>query len=296
LERVRQVALDPTAVRPGSTLQPIARFVIEGDDGDLASVVLGQAEVFEREPVEHAIARLSWIPARPDAARAVIAAAARAVPEGRPLHFTVSASSASTNENCDERRAIAEDVGFALIQEKEGFWWSDQGQPLPEPSGLVLSPMSEIGPAAFVEIMTRCMAGGLDRVDAAMIARRSIGDWVPAFLAEHATPDDHGSWLRADSPDGTPVGFVGLAMRDGDPEVGTIVHIGVRPEQRGRHYSERLLQAAYRAARARGIRGILSHVDVQNHPMMAAMQRSGASAHAHPWHNWHFVLDGREAG
>jgi ribosomal protein S18 acetylase RimI-like enzyme len=65
--------------------------------------------------------------------------------------------------------------------------------------------------------------------------------------------------------------------------------IGVLPRHRGHHYVDQLVYAAFRAARARGFTGVLSLVDVDNHPMMAAMRRTGASAQRHPWHKWLYV-------
>lgn len=73
-----------------------------------------------------------------------------------------------------------------------------------------------------------------------------------------------------------------------------IVLIGVLPEQRGHGYVDQLLLAAYRAARMRGFAAVLSLVDVDNHPMMAAMYRSGADPNVHPWHKWLYTTT-REA-
>jgi ribosomal protein S18 acetylase RimI-like enzyme len=41
---------------------------------------------------------------------------------------------------------------------------------------------------------------------------------------------------------------------------------GVLPELRGQRYVDQLIYAAYRAARTRGFQGVLSLVDVENHP------------------------------
>jgi hypothetical protein len=51
---VQRIPLDPSKVRAGSTLRPIARFVAERDGTEAASVVFGRAEIFEREPLERA--------------------------------------------------------------------------------------------------------------------------------------------------------------------------------------------------------------------------------------------------
>jgi hypothetical protein len=69
---IRRIELDPSQVSPGSTLRPIARF-----EAGQASVVLGRAEIFEREPLEYAVARLSWEGDQSAAAAVVTAAAAR---------------------------------------------------------------------------------------------------------------------------------------------------------------------------------------------------------------------------
>lgn len=286
---VRRIALDPAHVRPGSTLRPIARFVAERGGVEQASVVFGQAEIFEREPVEHALARLSWTGDRLDAASEVMNAAIHAAPSAAPVYFPVSAAVSSDHAH---RRAIAEACGFRLFQEKEGFWWADTGQDLPAPAGLQLRPMSQIGRDPFVPLIARCLAGTLDRTDARVLARRPPEQWVTTFLDHHAQGPDQGSWLLAESADGAPIGFVGLSRSVGDTDAGTITLIGVLPQHRGHHYVDRLVHAAFRAARARGFTGVLSHVDVDNHPMTAAMHRTGASADPHPWHKWLYARGG----
>jgi RimJ/RimL family protein N-acetyltransferase len=133
------------------------------------------------------------------------------------------------------------------------------------------------------------VAQTLDRTDALVFGRHHPRRWATTFLDHHASAADARSWLYAETTGGVPAGFVGLAQREGDPEVGTIVLIGVLPEQRGHGYVDQLLLAAYRAARARGFGAVQSLVDVDNHPMMAAMRRSGADPDADPWHSWLFT-------
>lgn len=278
--------LDHSRVRPGSTLRPISRFVVERDGVEQASVVLGRAEIFEREPLEYAVARLSWADGGLGDARAVVAAAVGSAPPGIPVYLPVSAAVSADHA---ARRDVALACGFELFQEKEGFRWADTGQALPEPAGLRLEPMSRIGPEAFVSVLGRCVAQTLDRTDALVFGRQQPRQWATTFLNHHASAADAQSWLYAETTGGAPVGFVGLAQREGDPEVGTIVLIGVLPEQRGHRYVDRLLTAAYRAARARGFVAVRSLVDVDNHPMMAAMRRSGADPDADPWHGWLFT-------
>ena len=93
-------------------------------------MVIGQGEVFEREPAEYALARLSWAGGRLDVACAVMASAARSAPQGAPVYFMVNPA---TQADHADRRGIAEACGFRLFQEKEGFWWADTGESLPNP-------------------------------------------------------------------------------------------------------------------------------------------------------------------
>ena len=264
----------------------MARFVVDCDGGEAASVVFGRAEIFEREPAEYALARLSWEQGRSDAACAVMAAAAQSGPGGEKVYFPVNAG---VHGDHVERCRIAEDCGFRLFQEKEGFWWADTGQVLPEPAGLRLHSMARIGREQFAPVIGRCLAGTLDRIDALVLGRCPPREWAETFLQRHAQPADEDTWLFAETPDGAPVGFVGVAAHDADPRTGVLVLIGVLPEQRGNHYVDELVHAANRAARARGMTGVLSLVDVQNQPMMAAMRRTGWSAETHPWHRWLYV-------
>ena len=283
---VRRIPLDPAAATPGSTLQPMARFAAVLDGEECASVVLGRAEVFEREPPEFTVARLSWSAGLSAAADAVVTAAVHAVPTGTEVYFAISAA---VSANHVERREIAQGSGFSLFQEKEGFQWTDTGQSLPEPTGLVVRPMAEVGRELFAAVIGRCLVGTLDRTDALFFPRYRPGQWAGLFLERHAEPADEQSWLLAETPDGEPVGFVGIAGRPDDPATGTLVLVGVLPEQRGNRYVDVLLHAGYRGARARGFTKVLSFVDVANHPMTAAMHRTGNDPGAHPWHKWIYV-------
>jgi RimJ/RimL family protein N-acetyltransferase len=288
---VLRVAPDPSQAPQGSTLRPIARFVVEHDGVEQASVVSGRAEIFEREPTEYAVARLRWAEGGLAAARAVVTAAVASAPSGVAVYLPVFATVGDAHAGA---RGIAEACGFELFQEKEGFWWADTGQPLPEPADLRLEPMSRLGQEAFVPVIARCLAETLDRTDVLVVGRHRPEQWATTFLRHRASDANARSWLYAETKDGDPVGFVGLAEREADPGVGIIVLIGVLPEQRGHGYVDQLVLAAYRAARAHGFTAVLSLVDVDNHPMMAAMRRSGADPDAHPWHKWLYTTT-REA-
>ncbi|MEY9846484.1 hypothetical protein ABH940_003571 [Streptacidiphilus sp. BW17] len=126
---MRRIPLDPGPVVPGSTLEPIARYTAQRHNADGASVVLGRAEVFEREQPEYVLARLSWGEGRLDAAQAVRTEALSCAPAGASVYFPVSAA---VSKDHSDRRALAVACGLELFQEKEGFLWADTGQPLPE--------------------------------------------------------------------------------------------------------------------------------------------------------------------
>lgn len=282
---IERIEADAAAPAPGSTLEPIARFEARGAAGTLASVVFGRAEIFEREPPEYALARLTGAESQPEAARAVLAAAAAQQPAGSRVYFPVSAA----QKDHAARRAIAEACGFELFQEKEGYWWADHGRPLPEDASLRLQSMARLGPEPFVPLVAACLARTLDRTDALVYGRHDPHAWVRTFLDAHAGPEDRESWFAAETADAVPIGFVGLARAEAEPQRATLVLIGVLPQHRGQRHVDRLIQAAYRSARARGFVGVLSHVDVDNRPMTAAMLRTGADAHTHPWHKWTYV-------
>lgn len=278
---VRRELLEATAV-PGSTLRPIARFVVERDGVERASVVLGRAEIFEHAPVELALARLVGRDDERSAAEQVVSAAVAAAP-GPAVYLPVNAE---TGSDPLLRREVAEACGLQLFQEKEAFVQVVVGRPLPEPVGLRLAAMSEIGAGPFLELIARCLSATVDRVDSLLVARHGAAQRAAALLADRVSGPDAGSWLYAETGDGVPVGFVGLDGRPDEPGVATLVLIGVLPEQRGRRHVDQLLAAACRAAGSRRFTSVLSLVDVENRPMMAAMRRSGADPHARAWHKW----------
>jgi hypothetical protein len=124
--------------------------------------VFGRAGIFEREPVEYALARLGWAEGRLDAARAVMTAAARSAPDEALVYFPVSAA---VSGHHTDLRAIAEACGFRVFQEKEGFWWTDAGRSVPESRDLRWHPMSNVGRAPFIPLIGRRLTGTLDRGD-----------------------------------------------------------------------------------------------------------------------------------
>src|SRR5437660_8022574 len=109
MERLIRHDLSESDMRPGSTLRPIARVELERDGETVAGVTLGRAEVFERQPIEYALARWSFPEADVVAGAAVLTAGADAAPAGVPLYLDVNAA---VYDDADDRCAIAGKCGF----------------------------------------------------------------------------------------------------------------------------------------------------------------------------------------
>jgi ribosomal protein S18 acetylase RimI-like enzyme len=177
-----------------------------------------------------------------------------------------------------------------LFQEKEGFLWTPETSPAPsvEPA-LTFRPITDVGRELYAATMSRATEGTLDRQDryyAALVGRSGWGPEMLAFL----TDEDASSWLLALDATGEVAGYVALGAFS-EAGRGTIVHIGVVPELRGRGYVSELLAACNEAALRRGFERVLSDVDVDNGPMLAAMERAGHLAAATPWHVHHYRLE-----
>ena len=226
--------------------------------------------------------RVRWAEGQAAAAGAVIDAAVRAAAPGTELHLIASAEE---HEWLDERLALFRSREFTLWQEKEGFWWADEGQQLPAPEGVTVRTLAEIGRERYAGVIAACTAGTLDRIDADAIASMGGAGWAAALIGEAARPDEEDICFIIENAAGDPAGYVAVGAFDEDA-TGTIMHIGVVAGQRGHRYIDQLLRLANRAARSRGWAGMLSDVDVRNAPMLAAMARNGHRADRRPWHKW----------
>ncbi|SDY02173.1 Acetyltransferase (GNAT) family protein [Modestobacter sp. DSM 44400] len=189
------------------------------------------------------------------------------------------------HEQFAERCRLAVECGFELLQKKEGVWWEDDGHPMELPDRVRLRPLPEVGNDAFASVIARCMIGTLDRIDEVKVAEYGTRGWADIQLTDYVTPQDARSWVLVETWAGDPVGFVGLSACD-EEATGTISHIGVVPEERGRGYVHELLVTLNVLARDRGFRGLLPDVDVLNVPMLAALELAGHHAGGRPWHRW----------
>ena len=177
-------------------------------------------------------------------------------------------------EHADLRRALAEETGFTLFQEKEGFRWSaDVPEPERRAARLSFRSIDEVGRDLFAHTMGRATpARSIGSI--ATTPRSSARTAGAARCSDTSSRRTLPSWRLAFTPDGEPAGYVNLSGFD-EPGRATIAHIGVVPEQRGNGYVDELLGEYNRLARERGFTSSISDVDVENVPMRAAMERNG---------------------
>jgi ribosomal protein S18 acetylase RimI-like enzyme len=275
---VLEVHVTPT-VHEDVPFGPAIRFDAVTDGETVASADLFTGSWMGDETGQLLAAR--WSPGDLDAARAVVSAAVQA---GRPGVEINVATNAEIHDDPAERLALFEEFGFVLWQEKEGFWWAEAGQELPESDRIVARPLAEVGAERFASVVEACTVGTLDRIDADTIASMGGAGWAKGLMDAYAEPDGDSWWFLAENHDGDVVGFVGIGGFEDN--VGTILHIGVVPDQRGRGYVDQLLRLVNRSARERGWQGVLSDSDTLNPPMAAAFERNGHRADGHAWHKW----------
>ena len=183
------------------------------------------------------------------------------------------------------RRVMADRLGLALFQEKEGMLWVDDGSPIEVPDRLTFRTIADVGHDRYREVMGGPGNGTLDRNDAWYHGHVGPSNWGAQMMV-YFEEGDEDSWLIAEI-DGDAVGYVAVSSFD-DEGTATIAHIGVMPRHRGNGYVNDLLAAGTAAARTAGFTRILSDVDVLNAPMLAAMERAGHHAAATPWHLWSY--------
>lgn len=258
-----------------------AKFAVEVDGELLAGGELCKGSPYGDESGQ--LINVRWSRGGVAAARAIAEAAIDAAPPGAELQITTNTE---VHDWLDERLALATSLGFVLWQEKEGFWFTDRGQPLPAPEGVAVRTLADVGRDAYASVVTACTAGTLDRVDADAVASMGARGWADALIGDCYDDADAASWFVISHPaGGEHLGFVAVGAFD-EEATGTVLHIGVVPGHRGHGYVDQLLRLANLACRARGWKGMLSDVDVTNAPMMAAMERAGHHAADRPWHKW----------
>ena len=225
---------------------------------------------------------LDWsAPERGEVARALLDAVADLARPVTP--FVERLMNPEVDRDVERWRSALVDAGFVLFQEKVGFVWTDDGAVLVPPERLEFRSIVDVGRDAFASSMGSVIGGTLDRNDRYYLDVCGPDGWGREMVGA-LEPGGESGWLLAHEADGTLAGYV--AVGGFEERVGTIVHIGVAPERRGRGYVDELLRAANRAARQLGFRSMLSDVDVLNAPMLAAMERNGHRRGIRKWHVW----------
>lgn len=265
-------------------------FVAEGEHGAVGRLAIAALPVgCGLATLEHRLLA-PWLANGGDEAQAVarglLEASVAALPPGPQ---TLDARlNAELLPDLDVWRAALESSGLALFQEKQGFLWTDALGPPPPASRLRFRSLAEIGRAAYARAMARGIVGTLDRNDRHYVGLCGPDEWGREMLG-YLGPGDEGSWLVGEDAGGSLIGYVAVSAF-AEPDTGTIIHIGVVPEHRGRGFIDELLVAAAHAARARRLRHVLSDVDTENAPMLAAMRRAAHDPDARRWHVWHYRL------
>jgi GNAT superfamily N-acetyltransferase len=270
---------------------PALTFVAENETGaGVARLAYVHGPVASALPAVHeAVATGLWLPwADADAweiGRRLVADSLAVLP---PAVIALDAyANPEYMPGADVRRAAYEAAELPLFQEKEGFLWMPSSTPVPitEPR-LTLRSITDAGRDVYATTMSRCTVGTLDRQDRYYAALVGRDGWGPEML-NFLTDEDAPTWLLGYDRAGEIVGYMALGSFD-EPTRGTIMHIGVVPEFRGRGYVSELLAACNAAAAQRGFDRVLSDVDVDNGPMRAAMERAGHLSAATPWHVHHY--------
>ena len=225
---------------------------------------------------------LDWsAPAPGEVARALLDAVAELA--GPVTPFVESRLNTEGHRDVGRWRSVLLEADFVLFQEKVGFVWTDDGAVLVPPERLEFHSIVDVGPDEYASAMGSVIGGTLDRNDRYYLDVCGPNAWGREMVGA-LEPGGEAGWLLAHEADGTLAGYV--AVGGFEESVGTIVHIGVAPERRGRGYIDELLRAANRSARQLGYRSMLSDVDVLNAPMVAAMERNGHRRGVRDWHVW----------
>lgn len=190
------------------------------------------------------------------------------------------------------RCRLMETFGLELFQEKQGYFWVDDGFPIEVGDRLGFRSITEVGEEAYRSIMASCGEGTLDRNDRYYWEGCGPDNWAAQMMA-YLNEEDAPMWLVGyDS--GSAVGYV--AVVSAEDWGSTIGHIGVAPEDRGRGFIHDLLAAGTAAVQRAGITTMLSDVDVLNTPMRRAMVRAGHRDNQRPWHIWVYRGELRRLG
>lgn len=186
----------------------------------------------------------------------------------------------------EKLRWVAQEAGMTLFQEKRVYTW-DQRQPAREEPVLYrYANINEVGEKSYRELVTASGEGTLDRNDRWYRARAGATNWGHVLMSYYA-PRHANTWMIAHDKQEQPVGLIAISSL-GEPEMATIIYVGVLPSHRGRGVIDDLLRSGVRSARHNGFSRMLSDADVENLPMCAAFERNGHLTDGVPILKWHY--------
>ncbi|CAN5583348.1 hypothetical protein BH23CHL6_BH23CHL6_00410 [soil metagenome] len=228
---------------------------------------------------------LDW--QRAGAAEAAKALLEQALPDmsavGPPIDVRVNPE---VHPDSESRRRLLESAGLGLFQEKAGYVWQAGIAGIARSDRLRFRSLEAVGRDEFIAVMARGPAGTLDRNDRWYYELTGPVGWATVMMGS-LQPGDEPSWQLAYDSAAEAVGYVMLSAFD-EGVTGTIAHVGVVPEHRGRGYIDDILMETNASGEARGFKSILSDVDVLNLPMRDAMERAGHMPGRRAWHVWHY--------
>jgi ribosomal protein S18 acetylase RimI-like enzyme len=176
---------------------------------------------------------------------------------------------------------MSSESGSKLTYRKVPFeWYADQAIVLRE-SAEANSWITSDTDDRFIDVVAQCLAASIDTSDLAAV--KSLGSTIAAETLFDSAPKWQVSrevdWWRMLCHRGDPVGFVlpvtfDLMVRTGLSE-GTIFHMGVIPEFRGRGFGRLLLREAVRILLSSGVRRIFCDTDETNEPMIHLFESEG---------------------
>ena len=171
-----------------------------------------------------------------------------------------------------ERIEIFRGAGFVVAQEKLSYTYEKESLP-PYDNPLHFKSITEVGEAAFVDMVARVTVNTLDSVMAADAARLGDLPAAQAYVDSLKQIDFNPDWWKLGYDGEACIGLI-LPQKFHDG-VGAINYIGVVPEYRGRGYGLSLLMEGTRILVDDGVYEIIADIDVANKPLAQQLEQVG---------------------
>jgi ribosomal protein S18 acetylase RimI-like enzyme len=176
---------------------------------------------------------------------------------------------------------MSSESGPNLTYRKVPFEWTAEHVIIDRELKAGISWITSDADERFVDVVAKCLAASLDTSDS--VAVQSMGSITAARTLLDSAPkwqvSREADWWRLLLYQDVIVGFVlpvtfDVMVRAGVPQ-GTIFHIGVTPDSRGRGFGRILLREAVRILMGSGVRRIFCDTDETNAPMIHLFESEG---------------------